>query len=287
MIDFDAYREDLFSLAYRMLGRVGDAEDQVQEAFLRWQRVDTDTVESPKAYLTAIVTRLCIDQLRSARKQRETYIGPWLPEPVVSNANEQPEYHTELTESLRMAFLMVLEHLSPTERAVFLLHDVFDYGHAEIAAIIGKSEANCRQIARRARQHLKAHRPRFESSREEQTEMVQRFLGAVHEGDLEGLMRLLAPEATLYSDGGGKAIAARKPIRGAKKVAHFFIRIAQKSSSPTRVQLLVINGAAGVLIYEAEQLTTAISMQVEGGTIQTLYTVRNPDKLTHLAQAPA
>lgn len=282
MIAFDQYQDDLFSLAYRMLGTVSDAEDIVQEAFLRWQRVEPSTVDSPRAYLTSIATRLCIDHLRSARKQRETYIGPWLPEPIASASFEQPEYPVELAESLRVAFLMVLEHLSPTERAVFLLHDVFDYAYAEVATIVGKSEANCRQIARRARQHLKQHRPRFDANEQEQTQLVQHFLVAVQEGDLEGLMRLLAPDAVLYSDGGGKAIAARKPIEGAYKIAHFFITTARKAGEQVQAQPLVINGTAGAFIYEAGHLTTTITAQVEDGRIQALYTVRNPDKLGHL-----
>lgn len=278
------YRDYLFGIAYRMVGTVRDAEDLVQETYVRWQGVDVHTVDHPKAYLASILTRLCIDHLRSARVRRETYVGTWLPEPLVEGTADPPERAIELAESLHMAFLVVLEQLSPTERAVFLLHDVFDYSYAEVAAWVGKTEANCRQIARRARAHMAHQRPRFEVRPQEHAAMLEQFLQAVQDGNLDGLLRLLAPDATLYSDGGGKAIAARKPIHGAEKIAHFFARLAAKAAHPVAVERVSINADVGVLIFEKEHLTTVITLQIEQEHIRAIYTVRNPDKLRHVAR---
>src|SRR5918998_406453 len=199
--DFERHRPLLFSIAYRMLGSVADAEDVVQEAYLRWQQAPEAEVLSPRSYLSAVVTRLSIDRLRSARVQREEYVGPWLPEPLVSEGTEDVADSIELDESLSMAFLVLLESLNPVERAVFLLREVFNYDYEEISSIVRKSEANCRQIARRARQSVAAHRPRFERSPEQEERLTQRFVETCMSGDMEGLLELLSEDVTLWSDG--------------------------------------------------------------------------------------
>src|SRR5215210_858492 len=211
---FEQLRPLAFSIAYRMLGSVAEAEDVVQEAFLRLHR--TDAVEHPKAFLTTVTTRLAIDQLRSARARRETYPGPWLPEPVVTDSRPDDD-------SISMALLVTLERLSPVERAVFLLHDVFDYGYDEIAEIVGKSRDNTRQIALRARRHVEAERPRFDPSREAREALAGRFFAAVRDGDLEGLVALLAEDAVATGDGGGKAAARKTPLHGGAKIARFML----------------------------------------------------------------
>ena len=275
---FEQQRPRLFALAYRMLGSVADAEDVVQESFLRWQQVAADTVASPGAYLSTVVTRLCIDHLRTARVQREQYIGPWLPEPLLTT-DDGPDTTTELAESLSMAFLRLLEHLSPTERAVFLLHDVFSYDFAEIAPMVGKTPVNCRQIARRARQHLAADRPRFDVPRPERHRLLHRFLDACQHGDMDGLLALLAPDATLYSDGGGKVTAALKPIYGADKIARFFLGIARKAPPGVTFSFTEINGEPGVATFLNGALFNVITLHAEAHHIRELYIIMNPDKL--------
>src|SRR5215211_4568218 len=233
MDEGDAYRELrplLFSIAYRMVGSASEAEDLVQEAFLRLRRAVAGGVEvaSPKAYLSAVTTRLAIDHLRSARVQRERYVGAWLPEPLLTGQEPDPAGHAETADSLSLAFLALLERLSPVQRAVFLLHEVFGYGYAEIAGILDKSEDNCRQIAARARRHIEAGRLRFEASRRQRDELARRFLAAITEGDTEGLVGLLAADAVLYGDGGGKAPALAAPVHGAERVARFLAGLARR-----------------------------------------------------------
>ena len=220
-LDLDGLRPLMFSIAYRMTGSVGDAEDIVQEAVIRTYRAASQgtLVESPKAYVTTTTTRLAIDHLRSARVRRESYVGTWLPEPLVTDPAPGPAERAEMSDSLSLAFLVLLESLSPVERAVFLLREVFGYGYAEIAEAVGKSEPNCRQIFTRARRHIDEGRPRFEASRQEGTELTDRFLAAVSGGDLEGFIEKLAPDVVMYGDGGGKAPAARTPIHGREQVA--------------------------------------------------------------------
>jgi len=213
---FDSYRPLLFAIAYRMVGSVMDAEDIVQDAYLRWQRREDAAVQSARAYLSAIVTRLSIDHLRSAHTQRETYIGTWLPEPLITEREPDMDDTAVLHESLSMAFLVLLESLTPDERAVFLLHDVFAYDFHEIATIVGKSEANCRQVARRARQQIQARRPRFDPSPERQEQLTEQFITACTNGDLSGLLATLAHDATFWADGGGKARAPYRLIEGAE-----------------------------------------------------------------------
>src|SRR5436305_5443299 len=216
---FNQYRALLFSIAYRMLGSATDAEDIVQEAFLRWLQASDEEIQSPKAFLSTVVTRLCIDQLRSARAQREQYVGPWLPEPIPTGQRQDLTETAVLAESLSFAFLVMLESLGPLERAVFLLREVFDYDYSEIAAIVGKSEANCRQVLHRAHQHLGQRRPRYDVSHEQQERITSQFMHATTSGDMQGLLNLLTDDIVFTADSGGKVRAGLKPVHGPDKVA--------------------------------------------------------------------
>src|SRR3990170_4201749 len=275
---FDAKRPLLFGIAYRMLGSVMDAEDMVQEAFLRWQQAPVDEVRSTKAYLSTVVTRLCIDQLRSARVQRETYIGPWLPEPLVSEETLDMDEGLAQQDSLSMAFLVLLERLNPIERASFLLRDVFDYEYAEIAGIVDRSEVNCRQMVRRARRHVAEHRQRFEATPEQLARMAERFLAATASGDLAGLLELLSEDVTLWSDGGGKVAAALNPIEGPSKVARFFIGLSKKFPRHFALRTARVNGGPGIIIYDREQPYGVISADVVDGRVAAFHIVVTPDK---------
>lgn len=274
---YEELRPYLFSIAYRMMGSVSEAEDIVQEAFLRWQRAPKD-VSSPRAFLSKVVTRLCLDELGSARARRETYVGPWLPEPLVGEVADVSE-GAERAESLSIAFLVVLESLSPLERAVFLLRDVFDYDYAEIAEFVDRSEDACRQIAHRAKQHLAARRPRFVATREERDEITSRFLQACAMGDLDSLRRLLSHDITLWSDGGGKVRAARRPIDGPDKVARFVLGILKKAPAGATTQIVPVNGQAGVLVYDDDGLASLLTLDVGEGAVQGIHIIANPDKL--------
>lgn len=278
---FSEYRSLLFSIAYRMLGSVMEAEDIVQEAYLRWRRAVPDEVESPKAYLSAVVTRLCIDHLRSAQSQRETYIGPWLPEPLMVE-NDNPADVVTLGESLSMAFLVMLEQLSPDERAAFLLREVFDTPYTDIARIIGKSEAACRQLISRAKQRINENRPRFEVTREEQERVTTQFVQSIMTGDLESLVAVIAPEAVLMSDGGGKAIAATRPIRGAEKIVKFLMGLWAKRPSSYTGRFGVVNGRPALLGYVDGKVIYVMVLEIGNGQIQAIHNVVNPDKLTRV-----
>ena len=289
MDEDDAYRELrplLFSIAYRMVGSVSEAEDLVQEAFLRFHRAVSggEEIASPKAWLSAVTTRLAIDHLRSARARRERYVGAWLPEPLVTSQEPDPAGHAETADSLSLAFLVLLERLSPVQRAVFLLHDVFGYGYAEIAGLVGRSEDTCRQIAARARRHIEAGRPRFEASRRQRDELARRFLAAITEGDTEGLVGLLASDAVLYGDGGGKAPALTAPVHGAQRVARFLLGLARRGAGGgIRLELAEINGHPGLLTTDPEgRLLGVLALDIAEGRIQTLRSIVNPDKLRHL-----
>jgi RNA polymerase sigma-70 factor, ECF subfamily len=277
--DFERHRSLLFSIAYRMLGSVADAEDVVQETYLRWRDVTEEEVRSPKSYLSAMVTHLSINRLRSARAQREQYVGPWLPEPLLSDRAEEVAGPSELDESLSIAFLVLLESLNPVERAVFLLREVFDYDYEEISRIVDKSEANCRQIARRARQSVAARRPRFEHSREQEERLTERFVEACTSGDMEGLLGLLSEDVTLWSDGGGKVAAAPYPIYGPERVARFLLGVLRTvppgfSARPTRV-----NGGPGVVGYVDGHPTGVVALDVADDRIRGVRIVVNPEKL--------
>ena len=272
----------LFGIAYRMLGSVMDAEDVVQEAFLRWERADREGIESPRAYLSTIVTRLSIDALREAQRRREVYIGEWLPEPLVTERD--PRESAELADSLSTAFLVLLESLSPPERAAFLLREVFGYDYAEVARVLEKSEVNCRQMVSRAKARIEAREHRFEPSREEQEQLLARFVAATASGDYETLVSVLAEDAAVYSDHGGKAAAARRTIFGPDKIARFFIGV-QKRFPPAdfSIRLVPINGMPGAVTFSGGTPDAALSFGCSGGKIKHVYVVRNPDKLKHLA----
>lgn len=282
---FQRYKRLLFSIAYNMLGSIMDAEDCVQEAFLRWYQArdngETEAVRNPQSYLSTIVTHLCIDQLRSARVQREHYVGVWLPEPLVTADEDSVTGNVELAEALSVAFLHLLEQLSPVERAVFLLRQVFDYEYAEIAAIVQKSETNCRQIVRRARQHLSTYRPLYHPSREQQNTILHQFIQACTSGDMDGLLALLADDIVSYSDSGGKVHAARKPIYGSDKVARYFIGL---SKMPYNLSIRIgnINGQPGIIYYIDGMLSGVITLDIVDGRIREIDAIANPDKLQHV-----
>lgn len=285
---FLAQRPRLFALAYRMLGSVAEAEDLLQEAWLRWQAADRADVAAPGAYLARVVTRLCLDHLKSARVRRERYFGEWLPEPLPEPSAEGtgPEggLPGELAQELSVALLLALERLSPLERAVFLLHDVFEADFGEVAAALGRSEAACRQLAVRARAHVKAARPRFAVAPEKAEALALAFHRASREGDLAALQGLLAEEVVLHSDGGGRRPAARNPIRGRARVCRFYAGLARKFAQgpPPTARFAWLNGAPGLLTLEADGLPQSVTLEIEGGRIAAIYVVRNPEKLSHL-----
>ena len=261
---FDSYRPLLFSIAYRMLGSVMDAEDIVQEAFLRWQKAPEAEVQSPKAYLSAVVTRLCIDHLRSARVKREDYVGPWLPEPLVTDDMPDALETAARSESLSLAFLVLLESLSPTERAVFLLREVFDYDYAEIARIVGKTEAACRKMAQWAHEHIAARRPRFDAPQDQQRQAAQ-FAQALGAGDVPGLLSLLADDAVLWADGGGRVRAALNPIHGRANVARFLVGAARKAPPGFVPRFAQINGQPGLVGYVDGQPFMVLALDIAEG----------------------
>lgn len=280
--EFLEYRSLLFAIAYRMLGTIMDAEDMVQDTFLKWQTVSKSQVRSVKSYLTTIITRLCIDRLRSAQVQREQYIGPWLPEPIVTDPSADPNHQVELADSLTMAFLVMLERLSPVERAVFLLREIFDYDYDEIGAIVEKSDVNCRQIARRARQQVTKPRSRFSSPPEQHHQLTLKFMQACHQGEMEGLLQFLADDITLWSDGGGQVVAALKPIHGSVKVSRFLHSIQRYQSklglSPN-LKIVQVNGQPGIQFSIAGQVDTIAILETTGQQIISIFFIRNPQKL--------
>lgn len=269
-----------------MLGSAMDAEDMLQETFLRWQQVSDESIESPKAYLTTIITRLCMDRLRSAQSQREHYIGPWLPEPLVMTEEADTTDALELAESVSMAFLVVLETLSPLERAVFLLREVFGYEYVEIARIVRKSEPYCRQIARRAKQHVAAKRPRFGATLEQQERVTAQFVQACASGDMQALLAALAPDVVLYGDGGGKVSAARHPIYGTDAVARALLGLLKKAPPGFRLELARVNAQPGIIAYIDDKLFSVAVLDIVGDRIERIYNVLNPDKLTRALPRP-
>jgi RNA polymerase sigma-70 factor (TIGR02957 family) len=284
---FEELRPAAFAIAYRMLGSVSEAEDVVQEAFLRLHRMlrEGERVESPRAYLATVVTRLCIDQLRSARARRERYVGEWLPEPLLASDEADPARHAEVADSLSLAFLVLLESLSPEQRAAFLLREVFDYPYEEIAGIVGKSEDNTRQLVTRARRQVQEGRPRFEASRERREVLARRFFAAAVDGELEALEELLADDVVLHGDGGGKAPALAHPVHGRAKVARTLLawfRAAARIGGVS-LQAAEVNGQPGVLLLDPEgRLVTVLSVDVADGQVQAIRSIVNPDKLRHL-----
>ena len=280
---FNEYRSLLMSIAYRMLGSLADAEDAVQETFLRWQNAPDENFQTPKAYLSTIVTRLCIDQLRSARSKREVYVGPWLPEPMLTSSQKQTISNVELAESLTMAFLVLMESLSPVERAAFLLHEVFDYDYKETAEIVGKTEPNCRQMIHRAKEYIASRHHRFDPTREETERVATEFLEATQNGDLSRLMKLFAPDAVLFSDGGGKVRAALNPIHGPDAIARFAIGVVKKNLPPDAVHAPAeVNGQPAFVTWIGGQRASVTVLDIRDGLIRNVFIVVNPEKLSRV-----
>jgi RNA polymerase sigma-70 factor (TIGR02957 family) len=280
-------RPAAFAIAYRMLGSVAEAEDVVQEALLRLNTAldSGERIESPRAYVATVATRLAIDVLRSARVRRERYVGEWLPEPLVAEGPEDPARHAEMADSLSLAFLVLLESLSPEQRAVLLLHDVFDYGYGEIAEIVGKSEANARQLAARARRHVEEGRPRFEASREQRDELARRFFAAAQDGDLGALEALLAHDVELRGDGGGKAPALARALFGRGRVAQTLLAwFRQGTRMPgAALRQVEVNGQPGALLLAGDgRLIGVMALDIADGQVQGVKSIVNPDKLRHV-----
>jgi RNA polymerase sigma-70 factor (TIGR02957 family) len=293
---FGEHRDLLVSVAYRVLGSVTDAEDAVQEAWIRWSGVDYTEVTDPRAFLVRVTTRLAIDRLRRAKARRESYVGPWLPEPILTR--QDPAEDAAMAESVSMAMLVVLETLSPLERAVFVLREAFGMPHAEIADVLGRKEEAVRQLARRAREHVRERRTRFDADRAEQRRVTERFLEAAAGGDFEALMDVLSPGVTLVADGGGRALAPRRPVRGSERVARFLAAIVGEGptarflnsvglepSGEMRVHLAQVNGETGVVITAGGEPISALVVDVSDGLVQTIRLVANPEKLAGIRGA--
>jgi RNA polymerase sigma-70 factor (ECF subfamily) len=294
---FQSYRPLLFSIAYRMLGSASEADDVLQDAFLRYAAAEQrgvgdapSEIRSPKAYLSTIVTRLCLDRLKAARTAREQYLGPWLPEALLTQADD-PQDDAERHESITLAFLVLLEALTPQERAVFLLREVFEYDYAEIGAILGISAANCRQLFHRAKQHVAAGRPRFQPAPERQHELVERFLAATQRGDIQGLTSMLAQDVTFTADGGGKVPSARKPVQGRDAVARLLLglvraaeRALQIAFSDLRYDVTEVNGEPALVLWVHERLDTVFVYSVADGQVAAIRALRNPEKLAYIGR---
>lgn len=280
---YKEYKPLLFSIAYRMLGSVSDAEDMVHDTFLSAQRVPEEEVRHPKAYLCKMVVNRCIDYAQSARKQREVYVGPWLPEPLLAGGD--PQHDVERGETLSYAFMVCLETLTPVERAVFILREAFAYAYAEIAEVVGKTEANCRQLYRRVKRGLQDGLPAPQPDLAASRRLLDEFLHAARTGDMALLLRSLSEDAALYSDGGGKAQAATKPIVGPKRVVAFLLGLGAKGYNRSELDIVLMNGQFGVLMKEDGRLATVVTWEADGeGRIRRLYLLRNPDKLRNLAR---
>ena len=294
---FEPYRRRLLGLAYRMLGSMADAEDAVQETYVRWHRADRSIVSDARAFLMTTTTRICLDMLTSARARREEYVGQWLPEPVVDTAALAPDTRTELAEDLSIALLLTLDRLSPLERAAFLLHDVFDFSFSEVASGLERSEAACRQLAARARAHVREARPRGATAPARSGEidakhapLLSAFAAATQSGDLNGLMQLLASDVRVVTDGGGKVRSALNVVEGADRAARFLVEVTRKHAGQWwrddfTVRFATINGLPGVIVDAPEGPVQTAAFEIDGDLIRALYIVRNPDKLRHLATA--
>ena len=281
---FEEHRQLLFGIAYRMLGTVMDAQDMVQDTFLRWQSTD-EPVHSPRAWLTTVLTRLCINHLNSARVKRETYVGFWLPEPLVEEQRDLPDANAALADSLSMAFLILLETLNPTERAVFILREVIGYEFSEIAPVVGKDEVNCRQILARARRRVEERRPRFDASPEQAEALLTGFHEAVKNGDLDRLLDLLAEDVVFVSDGGGKAKAFLQPVHGAAAIARPMINASRKFTLLTEeVEHAIVNGMPGLVTFDGGRAIRVMAFGILGNKIQSIFVIANPDKLRHLVR---
>jgi RNA polymerase sigma-70 factor (ECF subfamily) len=280
---FETHRRHLLAVAYRFVGSVSDAEDLVQETYLRWAATDPATVREPRAFLTRITARLSLDHLKSARVRRERYVGPWLPEPVVEAAGYATPPVADRTDDITVALMLALERLSPLERAAFVLHDAFGQTFEEVAAALDRTPATCRQLAARARRHLRHARPRYVVAPAEGERLAGAFLRAADSGDVTGLVRLLAADATLYSDSGGKVRAARRTIVGADRIARLFATLARKHGPPLATAPARINGLPGLVMTDPQGLTQTLAFEIRAGAITTVYLIRNPEKLRHLS----
>jgi RNA polymerase sigma-70 factor (ECF subfamily) len=276
---FEEHRAHLVRVAYGQLGSLAEAEDVVQDAWLRLQRADASEIRDLRAWLTTTVSRLALDTLRSARARRERYVGPWLPEPLLGDHAADPADRVTLDESVGMALLVVLESLSAGERVAFVLHDVFGYAFDEVADVLGTSSDAARQYASRARRHVEARRPRFPATPEQQREIVEAFATAIGEGDMGRLVALLHPDAVMVTDGGGKVRAPRKPIEGAERVARTAIQLAKKGGDPATVRLVEVNGMPGIAARDWDGTQNVVAFTVDGGLITEIHIVRNPDKV--------
>lgn len=276
---FETHRSRLFGLSYRLLGSRSDAEDVVQDAWLRWQQADHANIRDPEAWLVTAATRLGIDRLRAARVRREQYIGPWLPEPFEIDESPGPDDRAELAEQVSLAFLAVLERLGPEERAAFLLKEAFDYEYAQIAPLLGQSEANCRQMVHRARERVQAARPRFQVAPERHRKLLERFMQAVSHGDQAAIAALLREDARLVSDGGGKATAVIRPLLGAARIARLFWAAYRRHDPAIGWRMGTVNGEPAILRYHDGALTAVMVAVSDGEAIAELLTVLNPDKL--------
>jgi RNA polymerase sigma-70 factor (ECF subfamily) len=283
---FEEQRPYLFSIAYRLLGAVSDAEDMLQEAFLRWDQDRQASVRSPRAYLATIVVRLCMDQLRSARSRREVYVGPWLPEPLLTSGRSDLTDNLVLRESLSFAFLLMLENLSPLERAVFVLREVFDYDYPEIAETVGKTQANCRQVFHRARQRMADRQSRFEATSEQQEQVTEQFLQATSSGNVQGLLHLLCEDAVAISDGGGQVSAALRPIVSRDRVSRGYFGNLPKVPMD-RVWIEEVNGQPAIIAALQGRVVGVVLLEMRGSQVQRLYAVVNPDKLQALDRQAA
>ncbi len=280
---FEEHRRLLFGIAYRMLGSVTDAQDMVQESYLRWQQAADEAIRSPRAWLTTVVTRLCLNHLQLARVKRETYVGSWLPEPLVDEQASDPADTSQLADSLSLAFLVLLETLSPMERAVFILREGFDCEFSDIARIVEKSEANCRQILTRARKRIDERRPRYDVSRTEAEKLVAPFVAALRNGDLETMLAHMSENVVLVADGGGKAGALLRPLHGAEPVARVMINATRKHGIENAdIRAATINGLPGFVRFEDGHARAVLAFGIVGGRIQAVFVISNPDKLRHL-----
>jgi RNA polymerase sigma-70 factor, ECF subfamily len=287
--EFERHRRHLIGLGYRMLGSVAAAEDAVQEAYLRWHRADRTAVAEPRRFLGKIVTRICLDEMKSARARRETYVGPWLPEPVVHEAGMSAESASEYADDLSVGLMLALERLSPLERAAFLLHEIFDVGYDEVAVLLERSEAACRQLVARARANVRDSRARFEIPPDGGRAIAEAFAAAVRIGDVGALAGLLAADALLHTDGGGKRKAALRIIRGRDRITRFSIGVFHKftTPTPTSMRFAPVNGMPGfVTAFDDGSLQTT-AFEITDGRIAAIYVVLNPDKLGHLARPDA
>jgi RNA polymerase sigma-70 factor (ECF subfamily) len=282
---FEEHRQLLFGIAYRMLGTVMDAQDMVQDTYVRWQQTSAEEIRSPRAWLTTVITRLCINHLQLARVKREEYVGPWLPEPIVDETGVHSAENAQLADTLSLAFLVLLETLTPTERAVFILREGFDLEFSEIAETVNKSEANCRQILTRARKRIGERRHRFNASPEDAEKLVTPFMEAVRNGELEAVLATMASDVVLVTDGGGKARAVSRPVHGAEPIAKLLINVTRQYGSQKEDRRAAsINGLPGFVSFDGDRVLRVMAFGIRNGRIHALFVITNPDKLRHIVR---